>query len=210
MFFEDKNIRHARKFFNKREKVLKRFLDEKIDIDNDIFVGELKQNNILVLTTLDPNAPVDSFNVSEKKVNLINKFILMVNDKIIEEYKKKNVAYIPHDKVLKLIKNDKWAAKKHKDIISNFDEMYSSFCHEFKYKDKYIDYDFTKLKGNSILKTPIDACALCFLNTEHLKVRLFHCISLTKDVPLDWNRLYMLLCIQDKLEDYTNNLINIR
>ena len=77
--FEDKKVKQARKYFERRKNALLNVITNNSDLDFNILVAEVAKSSALVTSTLYPSAPIDLEDVSQEKIELVEKFLHYYN-----------------------------------------------------------------------------------------------------------------------------------
>ena len=210
--FEDKKVKQARKYFERRKNALLNVITNNSDLDFNILVAEVAKSSALVTSTLYPSAPIDLEDVSQEKIELVEKFLHYYNtykhDKLkdvvnnLEEKEKKNYNLEPilRNKIL----NKAWSDKKKHQLLESFNKSLNNYFMIHK------NVKFNSYKGDCKLASPLIYNSCVFLSIDSLKIKLHHVMLMAINLEtLDWNHLYILLSLLDDYEDYKNNLLNI-
>lgn len=208
--FAPKKVKTANAYFQKRDKFLMDFVRGKLKVDEKVAAAEVAANTGAILTTLDPLSPIDDYFITDEKKKVIGAFLYIFNKSIIADVQKqietgKEIGFVKPELVLKRIKDEKWSEKNRSQVVEYFNHY---FVDNKDLKDVDLIAAYEEFKGDSALKCPIAYSTASFVNIDELKVKLFHCISLTREKSIDWNRLYLLLASQEQFEDYYSNFIN--
>lgn len=198
--FKPKQERLAMSFFKKRNGILRDFITTNRNIDEHVLATEVVRNTATILTILDPKSPVDEQFISEKKKEIVGKFMLGFAS-VVDDLNRsgENVVFANPKKVYKKIYDDKWVSEHRDTLVGLFDIMFDK-----KVSGAEANSRFETFKEESKLNHPLEYTSSAFISADELKFRLMHTAALAKDRHINWDMLYLYLASIDTFEDFEN------
>lgn len=208
--FAPTKVKTARSYFQRRTKFLREYTEGNSKVDEKIIAAEVAANTSAILSTLDPLSPIDDYFISDEKKVIIGKFLSVLNNTILTEVhntlqKGKTVGFVKPTKVYKRIFDDNWNTRNRTLILTYYDKYFGTKPDD---SNETLLEQYEVYKGDTKLNSPIVYSACAFITVDELKLRLWHVLSLTREKKVDWNRLYLLLTVQERFSDYYDNFIN--